>query len=608
MSHAFASPYYPLLISGDYEAIVSTAIDHSYSASSSDDLPWIIGALSFLGRSSEATGLFQAFESDLDAVPKIASRFFLGVALCREGHFLESQEAFLKNIRDARSTSSLFARFFCYQGLAFYRYATGRLDRATACVEVAIRAASGSSFTYGSALAFELLGHIQLSGGHFHAGFRHLDLAKDKAIQLGQGALYQAIEISIILYRATYGTVRNSANLLIDLNSFIGNEQYPDSYTQAALNLELARVYILRGELLCAKEQLATTSRLVYEMNNPELEMDYNLQLAHLLRNQGEVHQALSIVRGAKHRAKTGHDLRSRLKVLGFEYQLLKTLGLFPEQEALIPELTRLSQRCGTLMAKRYLRRNLAEASFDVRPGEDVLGDLIDRVDRFEVGVITDIIRGEWFGLLLTPLNVLPSECVLYLDAEPGSLTIFHCGDVRHIKEGCSTLVRKLLILLSQHPCSKETLANKLWRQAYNPLRHDGLIYPLIAKARKILGRAGDWILVYEFGYRLREGVRVAFAEEFDDTIYEGVSCATEPRFKPASELTTGPLNTRQSIILEFMKNSETVEPGALVKKLGVSDATITRDMATLLALGLAKRMGRGRATKYCLNSPPNEG
>jgi tetratricopeptide (TPR) repeat protein len=599
----FSSVYYPLLIRGDYQSVAHTAVDQGTAAPSPIDLPWVIAALTFLGRRQEAEGLFEARKGDLDVHARIASRFFLAVSFCREGEFAASKKTLLENAREARHSTDSIDRFFYFQGFAFFRYSTGRLSKAQNWVEAALKEASGASFNYGSALALELLGHIQLSSGRFHAGFRNFNLAKDKATQLGQGALYQAIDVSSILYRASFGIAKDSETLLNLLESYISNEFFQDSYTQAALNLELARIYTLRGELREAKQQLETSSEMVYKINNPDLEMDYNLQLAQLLRSQGEYHQALSIVRSAKHRVQGGEDIRSQLRVLGFESQLLKGLGRSQEYDALLPTLKKLSHQSGTLMAKRHLLRSASETALDVRPGEDMLGDLIDRIAHFTDSVVPDILRGGWFGLLATPLNVLPHESVLYFDAEPGSLTIFFKGETRHVGEGCSTLVRNLLVLLSQRPCSKENLANTLWHQPYNPTRHDGLIYSLIAKARKCLGPMGDWIEVNESGYLLRSTVRVSSIHFLMEDDVDLEDFTTSPRSEgSATQLGDNALNSRQIQIMDALKRGENVGPGELVKRLGVSDATISRDLAALVEKGVAIRTGRGRSTRYSLN------
>lgn len=445
------------------------------------------------------------------------------------------------------------------------------------------------------------MAHVQLCSGQFHAGFRHLQLAKDKAAFLGQGAVLQAIEISKVLYRASYGISPHSGSLVEMLEAFIGNEQYEDSYTQASLNLELARILLLRGECNRAKDQLELSSALVYKIDNMTLETDYNLHLAQLLRCQGELHHALSIVRAAKHRVGSGPDKRSMLKVLGFESQLLKTLGRLPEYQSTLPLLTRLSKICGGHVAQRYLHRNNLEPSPMIRPGEDVLGDLIDRAVQFGDGVVRDLLRSGWYGLLFGPLNIQAAEQVIYFDAEPGSLTLFDRGNVLHVSEGCSQHIRRFLTLLSEGPSSKEAIANHIWRQAYSPLRHDGSIYALVAKARKLLGPSGAWIEAYELGYRLRAGVRLAspLVIEPEKATGSALSATSEDGETKVS------LNIRQQAILDAMRIVDHVEPGELVKRMGVSDATISRDMTYLVDSGLITKMGRGRATRYALEIKP---
>lgn len=603
MSELHSNPSFKLLARGDYQSLVETAIDQAERAPSLDDMPWVIGALSFLGRSAEAQGLYSQNMKQLSNLGRGAARFFLAVSLCREGQFERSRSMFVEAIRDSRLVNDPIQNFFAFQGLAFYRYSTGRLERSRSAAESALQNASAASFVYGKVLALELLGHIQLSMGQFYNGFRSFDLARDRALALGQGAVLQAIEVSGILYRASYGIGKSSSELLELLHSSLSHEYFADSYTQVALNLELARLLILRGELARAKEQLESSSALVYAIDNPDLEMDYNLQLAALLRCRGELHQSLSIIRAAKFRVEKGQDLKAKLKVLGFELQILKALGRVPEHEAGIIELNRLSRLSGSLMARRYMHRHRYEILPDIRQGEDALGDLIDRVASFRDTVVPDILRTEWFGLLPAALNIPASDRVLYFDAELGSLSIFNQGDVEHLREGCSTLIRKLLILLAEAPASKEELANKLWQQSYNPLRHDGLIYALVAKTRKMLGHAGAWLEAYELGYRLRDGVRIAspYAEKVENESQVQTTPASS-----AGEVILDRLHPRQKMIMSLMREEGSIEPRELVKRLGVSDATVSRDMSYLIDVGCAERVGRGRAIRYVINESKN--
>ncbi len=595
MKTLLSSPYFVMLSGGDYQAIAAQTVDRPVAPLKADDIPWIVGGLTLLGRTLEAEGLHQQHAADLSPLGTMIARFFFAVSYTRSGSVSKARRLLRSNGIDAAKSNEPLGHFLVNQGWAFYRYSTGRLLKAKLWAEAAVQAASAADFLYGSTLALELLGHIQLSSGEFFAGFRSFELARAKAQNLGQGALLQAIEISAVLYRATYGIAARSDELLEHLAYYMHHEAYQDSYTQAALHLEKTRILLLRGELTAAKDLLRATSEYIYHLSNPELEMDYNLIFAQILRAQGEALPALSLVRGAKHRVNQTEDLRSQLRVTGLEWALLTKLGHITEAEAARLRVEELTRKTGTSIAHRSLQRRGAKTSFAVRPGEDQLGDLIDACKSFQAHALGEVLAKGWLGLLPELVNVLPEERVLLFDLEVDSLTLFAQGDVVHHAEGCSTLMRKFLLILAQHPASKQTLAEQLWQQPYNPSRHDGLIYPLVGKVRKFLGIYGAWVEAFEDGYRLRADVQVRSA------------LARKPEVSAADATTEAEgLNARQAAILRLMREQKSLEPGMLSKSLGVSDATITRDMALLVEKGLATREGRGRATRYNVRSTLN--
>ncbi len=586
------SRYFNQLARGDYQTVVLEAVDSHSAKWSIEELPWIIASLCFVGRFEESKGLFDAHSFKLSSNLRIASRFFLAVTHSREGRMREARQELSFSYREFRLEPNLFSQFFVFQGFAFYRYTSGRVQLAKQWALKALAASAGLGFSYGAILANEILGHIHLSSGLFPAGFRYFSTAKSKAEILGQGAVLKAIDSSSLLYRASFGIADSSRDLLEALEAGLSQEGNEDSYTQAALSLEIARILLLRGELKSAKNQLEASSELVYRIDNPELEMDHNLQLAQLLKVQGELHQSLSIVRGLRQRLQFSENLIPRLKVLGLECQLLKSLGRIKEYEEKLPELEKLTFLTETLMASRQLQRlKLSTENSAARLGEDSLGDLYDQLSRPNQNLTESILKGEWYGLLSMAWQVRSDERALAFDAEIGSLTIFNAGQVCHLRGGCTGLLRSLLILLAQGPASKELLTHRLWQQSYNPSRHDALIYALISKARKFLGANGNWIEVYELGYRYVGNVRII---PLNLANHQNENTSEEYLGDYVSEL-----NARQIQILEILGATRTIEPAELVRRLGVSDATISRDMAVLTQRGHTERTGRGRATRY---------
>ncbi|WP_141732174.1 DeoR family transcriptional regulator [Oligoflexus tunisiensis] len=593
MSLAESSPYFSQMAGGDYLQIIARAVDSRDAELNPEDIPWVIGALTLVGRNMEADGLLQRWIPHMTAAQLIAARCFLGSGFCREGRDDLSRKIFLNNLRDARIAGDCRSLCFAYQGLGFYRYRQGRLHAARIWAQAGVKQAIAAEFDYGYVLTMELLGHSQLNLGLIHSGFRTLSMARRRAQNFGSGALLQAMNHSLVMYRSAYGVVRHSDEIVTVLQETITRSSYEDSYTQASLNLELSRVLLLRGQLRRSKTLLERTSELVYRIDNPNLEMNHNLHLAHILRKQGETHQALSLVRAARHRAQARSDLRQHVRALGFEAQLLGEMGRAVEQQALVPQIESLTRRWGALIGWRTLQRMRGMPGTFSRPGDDPLGDLVDQVKFYPATALQEVVRSGWLGFLPNVLGLRPHECALVFDVEPGSVTIIDRGEVVHKVEGCSGLMRKLIKWLAKGESAKDRLTASLWGRSYDPARHDKQIYGLVAKTRRFLGAYGEWIEASESGYRLRPQIRVLTQD-----LRTPQPMSLLQRDDDEQE-TLPALNVRQATVLSWMRAGEIIEPKAIVDRLKVSDATASRDLAKLLELGLAYRMGKGRTTRY---------
>src|SRR5690606_26010148 len=73
---------------GNYAAIVQECVDCGRATFVDSELPFVVGALAFVGRLEEARALFSSQvrqRHSCDGVHLVAARFFLGVAYCRAG-------------------------------------------------------------------------------------------------------------------------------------------------------------------------------------------------------------------------------------------------------------------------------------------------------------------------------------------------------------------------------------------------------------------------------------------------------------------------------------------------------------------------------------------
>jgi tetratricopeptide (TPR) repeat protein len=608
-----------LFYAGQYNEVLSLTIEDPGFTSDASGAPWIIASLAMLGRTEEVSGIFSAWNGQLSDENQIFCRFYYGLAVCRERRLNEARRIFLENMQQVRrrlrtrssddANPQLLARmsFFAAQGFAFFRYSTGYYRQAHFWAQKAVTASSAAGYFHGSCLAHEIYGHAQLQLGDVSAGMKNLEKALEKALKLGQGAWTQTFAASARLYRATYG-LADAAKISGELLESLSKCRYEDAYTKASLQIQLARNMTLAGDTIGATAILEESGSTVYRLDNPYLETNYNLCLAYVQYLRGNYSIALSIARNADSRAKERGYIPSRLRALGLQARIMEQMGLFKERQAATHELKILTLKTGGFIPRRVLQRNDLLGT-SVKRGEDPLGDLMDDVAANRKDVVNDIIASGWLFLLRQVVQAQPAQKLIVFDLENSSVSLFYEGHVLHRNEGCSVLIKKLLIALSEsQEMSKEDLTRVLWGQSYNPLRHDTLIYGLIARTRKLIQPFSEWVEVTESGYRLAEGVmlkngRPMAARSDQQTDFLDSPQSTAPAAAPSESQPLpaifAELNLRQLEIMELAKSGEKIIPKDMAQRFEVSDATMTRDLGKLVESNLLRRCGAGRSTFY---------
>lgn len=633
-----------LVFSGQHQKLVQSTIDHSSYSINYKDIHWIIASLSFIGRLDEAEGLAETYltiHNEIhDAESFIVSRFFLGIGFCRARRIKESRKMFVENLKFMRRQNgfnkpntnmspaeSALLRFFVYQGLAFFRYTTGNYRLGQTWVRLSNKHAAGSGIAFAMSLASELKGHFEIQNGQISSGLRQLSLAKSKAQLAGLTDEAQAFESSIRLYEATLG-LKPAPQIVQQLRENLVSLGGNDTYSKASIAIALAKALVLSGQIDTASEELEKISRDIYQFDNPYLESLYNLTLANIQYRKGAYSLALTVSRTASARRDERQHLPLKLKSLGLQKKILEAMGLFREQQALAVEIEFLTRKLGGFLAERIKSRHeLSENKKSFPRGEDPLGDLIDDVSLENHNRMSEIFRLGWHLLLVETLHISPEAEIAYLDLDPNGITLFSKGNVTHLVDGCSDLIRKALLVLGrERHLTKESLTEKLWGQPYKPLRHDNLIYGLIARIRKLLGKCGWWIEASEQGYSLHESVSVKIWRQ---TLVQsgvpansnvvisseqgqiGVTLTEKEAFKAQigsinqsdaiHNRFSKVLNLRQIKILEWSFTKDNIQPKDLMNEFRISDATVTRDLTKMVEISAFERHGQGRATYYTL-------
>ncbi len=116
--------------------------------------------------------------------------------------------------------------------------------------------------------------------------------------------------------------------------------------------------------------------------------------------------------------------------------------------------------------------------------------------------------------------DVNDSSVDLYLDRHN---RVIHEKDIGPIDFKHRFVLLEILFLLAKNPgqsYNKEDLAKSIWKDEYNPLIHDKLIYTSISRLRKLIepkGSSRKYILRGKDGYTFNPRVNARFHKEVDN-------------------------------------------------------------------------------------------
>jgi DNA-binding winged helix-turn-helix (wHTH) protein len=588
------NPFEDRFLKGDYLGVLEGTADSPRGLKKArvGALSWIVGAHSFLGRTSEAEIIYQEHFKSLSATQAVACRFFIAIGLYRQSQYGKAREYFAANLKMLGLKPDRQSRFFIYQGLAFNRYFSGRYPAAGVAAEKAFEAAVKADFLYGKTLAADMSGHILIQTGKIPAGLKTLRQAEAWAGKMGNAGLVDAIQVSQVIYQAQFGFSAEKG--LTDLKKAVKRfspERNQDTYSKSSLLLELARQHTLCAQPEQAVLALDRAGEIIYASQNRRHEVILNLRYAQASVLQGDSSRALSFVRSAQRALDPNSDRALEVQVLGMELKLVDELKMTELRKPISEKLARLTPLYGDRVARRISARAQPGPRGLSSVSSDPTGDLADEVARKGAGAIDRVLESGKLQFLYDLMDVPKSAQLLDLDRWPGMILTFDRGQVI-CSSGLTPLMRELLAQIAGGFQSKKELIEKVWGYpSYHPLRNDPVIYSAIGVLRKLLGIKAHWIQSTEGGYSLDAGVRVKTHS----------ASAPSAEVRPGSPMSKMELNLRQHKLLRLLTKSESMDVRTYRKLFKVSEITASRDLSDLTEKNRVARVGRGRATQYVL-------
>ena len=550
--------------------------------------------LANLGQLEAATALYRKVRLDPGSPSDdCGSFFFFGILLTRKSLYKRALFIFGLIKKAAQTSSDARVHFFRHQSSAFYLFYRGFYRKGYRYSSRALEFASELEDPLLSILAHDLAGHYCMAVGKIRKGLLELEQGKTIAQSANLQTFLQAIEISILRFRAAFGI--DGSQSFIDLENAVESVKLGDIYSFSELGLELARQLILRGRADDAKTLLDQVCEHIYRAGIQRQTFTLNMRYAYLQCLAGERMQAFNLLNISlqsldpevdRHRFAQANGFMTQIKASAPTSEPLVIKGIYPHQ--------------------RIMDR--AQGVFSANRGEDPLGDLLDDIKRGIGSGTEKAIELGYLGLLPQLMGTGkfpdPNQVLFALDLVPGLFfTAFRGNVILHTRK-LDGLLRKLLFELSKGWISKAELISRIWGYKYHPLRHDSLVYNSVTSLRKLLGNHADLLESGEEGYRIRPNAVLIRFSEFRNSVAP-TPTITEPTSESHEfiEFTPEPgLNHRQILILEALLRTRFLTVSESAKILRCSIPTACRDLSALLKMGKVVRIGNTRATRYALN------
>ncbi len=575
-------------LSGHYQKTIAWSLGQK-NVVPANELPSLIGSLCFAGNLLEAKRLYKESYKNLNDSEKAACRFFLGLLYTRKSQYKKASKIFRNNLKSLHKESDSLQRFYVYQGIAFYLFFVGKFQLSLKWALKAFDAAIDTRDLYARSLSTDLLAHIKLRLGEINVGLDLLKSAEKLSVQLGNKSLSEAIQGAKLQYQAQYGYLKNEIVKILEekLESLVTE----DNYSRAAIGLELARQYTLRGQYDLAEKILEQISSNIFSSENRRQEIQLNLRFAENFYQMGKSNLAWNYVRTARRCLNYEADKNFEMQIMGLEHKLFDGVA----KKAIEEELINKSRYFNNIINHNILlRKNIIEA--DLLHREDLFHDFILSLEG-ENDKISRVIESGYWSLLSDILEVKRGESLLYLNAEMNQVVFFSDRRIEVVESHLTpTDIKILLCVLNGHG-EKASLCKKVWGYDYDPLRHDNVIYTAIRSLRKNLGTGGSWIETNENGYY--------FSAERKFKIHErnrpGEFKKEEAESFESVQDFSSQLNLRQIKSLRHLKKHEYLDVLTYQELFSVSDVTASRDLRSLKKLGYVVSIGKARATKYLL-------
>lgn len=563
------------------------------------DLGYKIAGLVFTGDHATARLIYKNHENRLSLENQVVARFHIGISYVRTSDYRRARLCFHQN-QQLKKTESLspLLKWFVYQGMSFYCYFFSQHHRSQSYAEKAyaelLKIKHPQELLV--SLSLDIQAHNLFQMGQMQQALKLHNKAFETTRRLKLTDWSSEIEISLAVYKSeSHNQVTESLKNLLALLNQTSNR---NDHSRSELILQITKLHIWQGEYAKANHFLTQHFHFIYQNENKRKIAKLNTLLAYLMLLKGQWLQVLSLTRVALKNLDEKIDMALILPILGLEYEALNSMGL-PTQDNTLHRRKLLSLTDRRIHFRIENRLNKGSQVFPV--GEDPLGDTLDGLRRQDPKTLKLAIESKLWGWIPFYFKKLPFQKSLIYVESIGQLISFDDSSVIVHAQKINRSQWKLLSLLSQGFSDKERILKTIWGYEYDPLRHDNLIYSSMVRLRKNLHPRESWVASDDRGYSLMSDVELFLIPLSKQKIETSPLISQQSLQNSNQSKKLQPLNYRQ---LDFIHNNATPRSVSQYgESYNVTRMTALRDLSHLISLDLVIKVGRGKATRYCVKN-----
>jgi len=307
-----------------------------------DQAEYALAAMCLAGRAQQAEVILKQYSQKFNRQQLVACRYYLAVGYTMSGRYKRARRYIVGNFSKRHACNDTQSLFYIWQGLAFYRFYTGRLAQGNSASTKAFAYAVSCNFTYGRMVASEVRGHIQVLMGSVSEGVTALEHASQLAQALGNQQVLKSVTIALANYEARYNLTpsQGEEKLLGVLKAL----PLGDPFAESSLRFEIARQLILDGKLKPAKNQLDVVQKSIYKHNHYRYSATLSIRYADWHFANGGSWEALHHIMAALKELDQSIDGLLIVEALMRKARILKVIGEKEAWQETIKSLTSLNK------------------------------------------------------------------------------------------------------------------------------------------------------------------------------------------------------------------------------------------------------------------------